>query len=174
MLFLFAIVLGLAGGLALGGRIENLSRIKFRWPVLVIVAVVVREAVLLTPLNRVNGSQWVYVLALAAIGVWTAAHWDRMRGIQAITVGVCLNLLVIFANDARMPVAREIAGPALIAKKTIGQYVLMDSSTRLNLLGDWIRLYPVPEAYSLGDIFVAVGLAVAVFIATATPARIVS
>jgi hypothetical protein len=174
LLFLFAIVLGLAGGLALGGRIENLSRIKFRWPWLVIVAVVVREAVLLTPLNRVNGAQYLYVLALAGIGVWTALHWDRMRGIQAITVGIALNLLVILANNARMPVAREIAGAALITRKTIGQYTLMDSNTNLNLLGDWIRLYPVPEAYSLGDVFVAIGLAVAVFIATATPARIVS
>ena len=49
----------------------------------------------------------------------------------------------------------------------------MGSATHLNLLGDWISLYPVPEAYSLGDVLIAIGLAILVFVSTATPTRIV-
>jgi len=70
-------------------------------------------------------------------------------------------------------VAPEIAGP-LLRRGSIGQYTVMGPGTNLNFLGDWITLYPVPEAYSLGDVLIALGLAIALFISTATPARIVS
>ena len=79
----------------------------------------------------------------------------------------------MIANGGRMPVATELAG-SLVRRGTVGQYVVMSSDTHLNLLGDWIALYPVPEAYSPGDVLIALGLAITVFIATATPARIVS
>ena len=169
MLFLGAIVLGLVLGTVTGGRIDNLARIRFRAPWLVVAAVIVREAVLLTPLNRVAAAGYVYLVALAGIGAWTAMHSRRIRGMWVITAGVVLNLLVIAANGARMPVAPEIAGAALISRGTIGQYTVMGSGTALNFLGDWIRLYPAPEAYSVGDVLVAVGLAIVVFLSVRKP-----
>ena len=172
MLFLFAILLGIVFGLLTGGRIGNLARLRFRWAWVVLAAVLVREAVLLTPLSRVDGAQYAYAIALAAILVWTVFHWNRLRGIWLVTIGSALNLLAIIANGARMPVAPELAC-SLVRRGTVGQYTVMGSGTHLNLLGDWISLHPVPEAYSPGDVLIAIGLAVTVFIATATPARIV-
>ena len=90
-----------------------------------------------------------------------------------VTAGTALNLLVIIANSARMPVAPELAS-SLVRRGSAGPYQVMGSGTHLNLLGDWIALYPVPEAYSPGDVLIAIGLAITAFIATATPARIVS
>ena len=127
MLFLGAIVLGLVLGTVTGGRIDNLARIRFRAPWLVVAAVIVREAVLLTPLNRVAAAGYVYLAALAAIGAWTAMHSRSVRGMWVITAGVVLNLVVIAANGARMPVAPEIAGAALLSRGTIGQYTVMGS-----------------------------------------------
>jgi len=72
-------------GLITGGRIGNLARLRFRWPWLIIAAVVVRESVVLTPLSRVDGARYAYVLALAAIVVWTIWQFDRVRGIWLIT-----------------------------------------------------------------------------------------
>ena len=69
MLWLFAIVLGVVFGLVTGGRIGNLAGLRFRWPWLIIAAVVVRESVVLTPLGRVDGARYAYVLALAAIAL---------------------------------------------------------------------------------------------------------
>ena len=172
MLWLFAMVLGLVFGLLVGGRITNLSRLRFRWPWVLVAAVLIREAVLLTPLNRIDGAQYVYVLALAAIVVWTIAHFGRLPGVWLLTAGAALNLLVIASNSGRMPVASELAG-ALARHGTLGQYTVMTSATHLNLLGDWIWLNPLPEAYSPGDVLIAVGLAILVFVSTATPARIV-
>jgi len=173
LLFLVAIVLGVVAGLLVGGRITNLARIRFRWPWLLVLAVLVREAVLLTPLNRVEGAQYTYLVTLAAIVAWTIWNLNRLPAIWLITAGSALNMIVIAANRGRMPVAPEIAG-TLLRRGTIGQYTVMGSGTNLNFLGDWITLYPVPEAYSLGDVLIAIGIAVAVFISTATPTRIVS
>ena len=172
MLFLFAIVLGIVFGLVTGGRVGNLARLRFRWPWLILAALVIREITVRTPLNRIEGAQYLYVLALAGIVAWSAWHVRRIRGIWPVTAGAALNLLVTGVNGGRMPVARELAGP--LNHGNLGQYTLMGDGTHLNLLGDWIALYPTSQAYSPGDVLIAIGLALSLFIATATPARIVN
>jgi hypothetical protein len=173
MLLLGAIALGIVFGLVIGGHIGNLARLRFRWPWLILVALGIREALLLTPLSRVDGAQYLYVIALAGIVAWTVWHVGRIRGIWLVSIGAALNLVVVAANGARMPVAPESAGPLARHGGTIGEYTIMGAGTHLNLLGDWIRLYPFPQAYSPGDVVIAIGLAVTVFIATASPAPIV-
>ncbi len=165
MLWLAAMALGLVVGLVTGGSIDNFARIRFRWPLVVLGAVVIREAILLTPLNHVEGAQYVYVLALAAIVAWTVWHFDLLPGVWLITAGGALNLLVIVVNGARMPVAPALAG-SLLRRGEIGQYTLMGQGTRLNPLGDWISVPPFPEAYSPGDVVIAAGLALVVFLMT--------
>jgi hypothetical protein len=168
LLFVAAIVLGLVFALLTGGRLENLARLRFHWPSLLVLAVVVREVVLLTPLGRNDWARYVYVLALLAILGWTIWHWASVRGVWLVSAGIALNLLVIVANTGRMPVAPDLA-PSLVRHGTQGQYIVMGASTRLNLLGDWIAQYPVPEAYSPGDVLIAVGLAIVVFSAARNP-----
>ena len=173
MLWLFAIVVGVAFGLVTGGKIGNLARLRFRWPWLIFAAVIVREAVALTPLSRVSGAQYLYVVSLAAILAWTIWNVNRFRGLWLVTAGAALNLVVITVNGGRMPVAHELAG-SLVRHGVSGQYTVMGSGTQLNLLGDWISLYPTPEVYSPGDVLIAIGLAIVVFVSTATPTRIVN
>lgn len=163
---------GIAAGLLTGGRLSNLARLRFRWPWVLVVAVLIRLAVLLPPLNRFGASRYVYALALAAIVAWTLWHVRRLPAIWLVTLGAASNLLVILANGVRMPVAPEFAG-ALVKHGAVGQYTVMGASTNLNLLADWIKLNPWPEVYSLGDVLIALGLAVVLLISTATPARIV-
>ncbi len=170
MLWLVAIVLGLVVGLVTGGSIDNFSRVRFRWPLVLLVAVVIREGVLLTPLNHVDGAQYVYLAALAAIVAWTIWHFDLLPGVWLISAGGALNLLVIGVNGARMPVAPALAG-SLLRRGEIAQYTLMGGGTNLNSLGDWISVPPFPEAYSPGDIVIAAGLAVVVFFLTRGPRR---
>ena len=168
MLFLAGIVLGLALGLVTGGRIENLAMLRFRWPLLLVGAVLVREAILVTPLNSVEGAQYVYLLALVVIVGWANWHWRRVAGIWVVSIGASLNVLVIAANGARMPVARSVAG-VLVKRGTLGQYTLMGHGTNLNPLGDWIKLPFLPEVYSIGDVIIAVGLAIVMFLALRNP-----
>jgi hypothetical protein len=163
VIWLGALVIGLAAGLLTGGSIDNFARLKFRWPVVVLLAVVVREVVLLTPVGRIEGAQYVYVLALAAIVAWTILHFDRLPGIWLVTAGGLANLTVILANGGRMPVAAELAG-ALVQRGHIGQYTLLGPGTNLSFLADWISISPIPEAYSPGDLVIALGIALVVLL----------
>lgn len=164
MIWLGALVVGLAVGLLAGGSIENFARLKFRLPLVVLVAVVVREVVLLTPFGRVEGSEYVYVAALAAIVAWTILHFDRLPGIWLVTAGGLANLAVILANRGRMPVAADLAG-SLVRVGQVGQYTVMGPNTQFNFLGDWVSIGPIPEAYSPGDLLIALGIGLVVFLA---------
>ena len=163
MIWLVALGSGVVLGLITGGRVDNFARLRFRWPLLVLVAVVVRAVVLLTPLGRLAGAQYVYVLALAAIVVWTVLHFGRLPGIWLVTAGGLFNLIVILANGGHMPVAAGLAG-LLVHRGHVGQYTVMGPGTNLNFLGDWISIGPIPEAYSPGDLLIAFGIALVVFL----------
>jgi hypothetical protein len=167
LLVLAPLVIGAVVGLAAGGRLQNWLDAPFRWPGLVIGALVVREAVAFTPLGRIEALRYVYVLFILVLLGWTAWHIKRMPGVWIVSIGAAMNLVVIAANDFRMPVARAAAG-RLVEIGHTGQYVLMDSSTRLAWLGDWIVLPTwLGGAYSPGDVVVAIGAGVVAFLLTA-------
>jgi hypothetical protein len=169
VLVLVPLVVGLVIGVAAGGSIGNLANLRFRWPWFVLVVLVIREAVQLTPLNRIDGVQYVYAAALAALVAWTALHVKRLAGVWLVTAGAALNLVVILANGARMPVAPELAG-VLVQRGHVGQYVLMGPTTNLNWLADWIGFpWPVKGAYSPGDLLIALGIGVVVILALVRP-----
>ena len=184
MLWIAALGLGLVAGLAFRGRIDNLAHLHFRWPWLIVAVLVVRTAVLVTPLGRVDGVQYVYLGALTALVAWTLWQVDVVRGIWLVAVGSVLNLVVIAANGARMPVAPGLAG-SLVRSGHVGQYTLITVDTNLGWLADWIALpglrHLLAEAYSPGDVIVAIGLGVVIALAmrsqsgsVETRARIVS
>ena len=169
MVWLGAMVLGLLLGLASRGTLGNLAGVRFRWPWVVIAALVVRMATVLTPLHSVEGAQYLYTATLAGLVAWTLWHINRITGIWLVGAGSALNLIVIVANGGRMPVAREISS-ALAARGQIGQYVVMSSDTSLNWLADWIVLpgfigTGTVDAYSPGDLIVALGIAVVIVFA---------
>lgn len=166
MLVLVPLVLGLVIGVAAGGKIGNLARVDFRWPWFVLLVLVIREAVLLNPLNRIEGVQYVYTAAQAGLVAWTAFHIKRLPGVWVVTTGAAMNLIVVLANGGRMPVAQSMAG-ALAQRGHLAQYVLMGPGTNLNWLGDWILFpWPVPGAYSPGDLILALGIGIVVVLAT--------
>jgi hypothetical protein len=97
---------------------------------------------------------------------WTLWHAPRVPGIWVIAAGALMNLVVIAANDFRMPVARAYAG-GLLRVGQAGQYVVMDPDTRVPWLGDWIGIAGgMFGVYSLGDVVIAVGVGVASFAIT--------
>ena len=168
MLFLLALAFGLLLGLAGGGRLSNLARLKFHQPWLLVVAILLRYVLIFTPLSRIEGAQYVYAASLALIVLWTIWHLRLLPGVWLVTIGGALNLLVVLANNGRMPVDPALAssqlGGVLIERGHIGQYTVLGPGSHLGFLGDWLSLGPLPEAYSPGDILVAMGLALVVLI----------
>ena len=166
MLLLVALVLGLLAGIVSGGKAGNLAHVTFRWPWFVLAVLIIREATILTPLSRVEGVQYVYAAALAGLIAWTLWHIRRLRGVWIVALGATLNLIVVIANGARMPVAPALAGH-LVQRGHVGQYVVMGSGTNLGWLADWIGVPgPLGGAYSPGDFVVALGIASVAFFAT--------
>jgi hypothetical protein len=162
---LVPLLLGLVIGVAAGGKLGNLATLRFRWPWFVLVVLLIREAAVLRPFNQVDGVQYVYAAALAALVAWTALHIKRLPGVWVVTLGAAINLAVILANGARMPVAAGLAG-SLVQRGHIGQYVLMGPGTNLNWLADWIGFsWPFPGAYSPGDLLIALGIGIVVILA---------
>lgn len=166
MLLLAAVVVGLVVGLLSGGKLGNLAHITFRWPWFVLVALLIREAVVYTPLSRIEGVQYVYAAALAALIAWALLHVDRLPGVWVVAAGAAMNLVVVLANGARMPVASSAAG-SLLQRGHAGQYVVMGSGTNLNWLADWMVVPgPLGGVYSPGDVVVAFGIAIVACFAT--------
>jgi hypothetical protein len=166
VLLLAALALGVLAGVLTGGKLANLSNLTFRWPWFVIAALVIREVAAYSPLAGIDGVQYVYATALAMLVAWTAWHVQRVRAVWIISIGAVMNLIVVIANGARMPVAPALAG-SLVQRGHLGQYVVMSPTTSLNWLADWIG---VPGAfggaYSPGDAVVAIGIAAVAFLAT--------
>jgi Family of unknown function (DUF5317) len=168
VLWPLAIAFGAALGLAGGGNLSNLVRLKFRWPLLLVSAVALRYVVIFSPLSRIEGSQYVYAASLAVIVLWTVWHVHMLPGVWLVTLGAALNLIVVLANGGRMPVdatlaARQLGG-ILAQRGHIGQYALTGPDTHLGFLGDWLSLGPLPEAYSPGDVLIAMGIALVILI----------
>jgi hypothetical protein len=167
LLVLVPLAIGAIVGLAAGGRMTNWLQAPLRWTWVVVAALVVREAIILTPLSRIDWLRYVYVIFLAVLLGWTLWHVRRLPAVWIVSIGAAMNLVVVLANDFRMPVAPDYAG-RLAHLEHSGQYVLMDSGTRVFWLGDWIAVPGwVGGVYSPGDMVIAIGIGVVAFLMTA-------
>ncbi len=169
MLVLVTLVAGVAAGVATGGKLDHWALVRIRWPWVVVAALIVRFAVALTPLAKVPALRYVYLAFLIVLIGWTLWHVRRVPWIWLIAVGAVMNLIVIVANDVRMPVAPDLAG-SLVKIGQAGQYTVMGPDTRLAWLGDWIGIGGGGlGVYSLGDVVIAFGVGLAAFAITRFP-----
>ena len=171
MLFLVAALVGLLFGLAAGGSLNNLGAIRFRWPLVPLFALIMRDVGVNTPLAYTPWAPLLYVTGLTLLFAWALWHRERVPGLSIVAVGMLLNLVVIAVNFGHMPVSLALAdrGPIeLLRKGVLGYYVLISPDTRLDFLGDWIELpAPLgrlfPQAYSPGDLIAIVGMGLTLF-----------
>ena len=168
MLILGPVVIGVVAGLAAGGRLSNWSEIHLKWPWVVVVVLLIRIAVA-GPLGDIEEMRYVYVASLVGVIAWTLWNVDRLFGIWLVSVGSLTNLVVICVNDFRMPIAATNTS-RLAQAGHHGQYVYMDSHTRLNWLADWIGVGgPLGGVFSPGDVLIGAGLGVVAFAITRFP-----
>ena len=169
------ILLGLVLGLLAGGRLRNLAEIQLRWTGLLVAALVLRfatEAALNAGIDIVETLR--LPLLLAAFGVLLIPLWANRTypGLILAFLGVLSNGLVILVNGGYMPIwepALAYAGltPADVTRSfhVIVEANPQDFVGRLLILGDVIPI-PVPfiqNVYSLGDLFLGLGLAFFLF-----------
>jgi uncharacterized protein DUF5317 len=144
------VVLGVAAGWALGGRIGRLADLRVSWWPLLAVAIAIR---IFAPAFGDSLVAWIvgFVIIVAVALV------DRsLPGMSVIAAGAALNLLVVLANGA-MPVD---AAAAVLAGTTIpsdGLHRELREGDALALLADRIPVAPINRVYSAGDLVLAAG-----------------
>ena len=155
-----ALAIGVAVGLATGGRLSNLSLRGFRWVVLLVVGV------LLQAVSGVVGSVAAPVLIAsdAALVVFALAN-VRRTGMVLVAAGIALNLVPI-AADGGMPVSRAAvvasgqASAARVARMHVaGKHHLRRPGDRFVGLSDTIAVRPLRTVVSPGDVVLSVGMA---------------
>jgi hypothetical protein len=170
---LYALVLGLAAGLLLGGRLERLGRLQLRWPWVAVGGLLVQIVLFLPGVGERLGpaAPAVYVASTLAVFLFVARNVS-IAGFALIALGAASNLLAIVANGGYMPASpdalralgeraprgysnsRELANPALAPL------------TDIFALPPWL---PFANVFSIGDVLIAMGVAVAIALAMREP-----
>lgn len=156
------VLLALVVGLALGGSLSSLARLRLRAAWLFYAAIALQVVAFpfaflpWTTEQSVATTLWVASYALLIGGAVVNA---RIVGVPVVALGMGLNLLAIVANGGTMPVLPE----AMLAAG--GDHATLNNSTaaadpHLSLLVDrWAApdLIPLANVFSIGDVVIAVG-----------------
>ncbi len=168
MFLLYAIVAGVIAGLALGGRIEGLAGIRFRWAPLAIAGLAVQVALFTPPIGDRIGDLGapLYIASSAAVLAMVLRNL-AIPGLALVALGAASNLVAIVANGGWMPASpdalaalgatigsgysnsRETAAPALAAL------------TDIMALPAWL---PGANVFSIGDLLIGTGVFAAVVV----------
>lgn len=158
-----AVVVGLALGLAAGGRLTNLGRSPLRWWGALWAGVLLQVVGEVVELRRPVAV--VFVLAsYTALGVFALANLAR-RGMPVVLVGLTLNAVVIGVNGS-MPVREDAIAAAGIDAAAVdavdlgSKRHLEERSDHLTALADVIPLRPLHQVVSFGDLILAAGMVV--------------
>lgn len=176
MLVLVAsLVVGLALGYALGGRLENLQNARLVLPWLIFAALAL-QIVAFSPVGQRLGAGAVVAFHLTSYAVLIVFAVLNLRsaGVAIAASGTLANAVVIAANGGYMPARRAALAAAgvLYAGDAANNSRLIDAGTRLSFLGDLFAIpkgVPLANVFSVGDLLIAAG--VALLLATAMRAR---
>jgi hypothetical protein len=163
-------------GVLCGGRPDALVRLPLRWLWLVPVAFAVQWVVIRIPtMDPHPALGLVLVASYAAILTFLLIN-RRLPGLAIAAIGTLLNLTAMVANGGFMPTTQATLAAAGLERThmVLGQRVLASKDILLppggglfGGLGDTLVLvWPIPQAISIGDILVAVGIGALVFFGT--------
>lgn len=165
MFILYAIPIGLLLGFLLGGRLEGLAAVRFRFAPLV-VAVLLLQLALFSPLADAvpeDLSRLVYVVSTALVVIVLLGNL-RVTGIPLIVLGAASNLLAIVANGGAMP-ASPAALDALgfgVGGNTNSVVVANPAFEPLTDIFAMPRWMPFANIFSIGDVIIGAGVAIAI------------
>lgn len=166
MFILYAIPVGVAAGYLLGGRLDRLGDVQFRWAWLAVAGLLVQVALFSPIFAPVVGDLGpaVYVASTAAVFVAVLRNW-RIPGLVIVALGAASNLLAIAANGGVMPASPEaVAALGMDAADGFSNSVVMADPalrplTDIFALPTWL---PAANVFSIGDVLIGVGVAVAI------------
>ena len=176
MILVVAIVVSIIIALLRGGRFSALATLPLRYGVLAVAAFAVQIIFIYqTPSSKIIGTWgWQELLFASSHLLLLATVWANrhLAGVKWIGLGLLLNLAVIVANGGWMPITPDaiikVGHTGLVPTVTPGMriyssknIILAPEETKLRFLSDIFiisRPFPVPSVFSIGDVFVALGM----------------
>ena len=173
MLILWAIPIGIVAGVVLGGRVDRLANLQFRWPWLALGGLLVQAALFTEAGFAAAGSlaPAIYVISTAAVLVAVVRNW-AMPGMVVVALGALANLAAILANGGSMPADPAALATAGLAAGGHTNSVVLDHPalqplTDIFAVPAWV---PFANVFSVGDVLIALGIGIAI-VATMRAAR---
>ena len=170
MFVLLAVPLGVVLGLLLGGRLDRLGQLEFRWPWLAIAGLVV-QVLLFAPAvaDRIppDVGAVIYVLSTAAV-LAAVVRNVRTPGMVLVVLGALSNLAAVVANGGVMPTTAPALAAAGLAPTDGFSNSAVLADPRLAPLTDIFAIpaaFPLANVFSIGDVLIALGIVVVVALA---------
>ena len=162
---LYAVVVGLLIGKALGGHFERIGELRIRWATLAILGLAVQLALFSAPVTEAIGDLGapIYVGSSAAVFAVVLRNW-RLPGLPIVALGAGSNLTAIVANGGYMPASPEALaalgkhlGPEYSNSAAVAAPFLAPLTDAF-ALPHWL---PFANVFSIGDALIGLGVLVA-------------
>jgi hypothetical protein len=174
MFILYGILAGLLVGLLAHGRIAGLASVRIRWAPAIVVGLVVQVILFSDAVAARAGDLGppIYVASTVLVLAAVVRNW-AIPGMPLVIAGAACNLAAIVANGGYMP-AGEAAMRALDkVESTVYSNSAVAPDPVLWFLTDIFAMprgMPFANIFSLGDILIAVGMAMVIVLAMRRPA----
>jgi hypothetical protein len=172
MFILYAIPVGIVAGYVLGGHLDRLSTIRFRWAPLALLGLAVQVALFSDPLAGVVGDAGppIYVASAGAVLVAVLRNLD-IAGLPMVALGAASNFLAIVANGGSMPAHPDavavIGGVGANSNSTVTTEPTLGPLTDIFAIPAWV---PFANVFSVGDVLLGIGIAITIAIGMRTGA----
>ena len=162
MFILYAVLIGLAVGTVLGGRVLALSAISFRWAPLILVGFLAQVVLFSDAVAQSVGAAGppLYVATTLLVGAAVVRNL-RIPGMPLIVLGAACNMAAILANDGFMPATPDALAALGKSAPTIYSNSAVVAQPALELLIDRFALprwLPFANVFSVGDVLLGVGI----------------
>ncbi|HEV8401885.1 MAG TPA: DUF5317 family protein [Candidatus Limnocylindrales bacterium] len=166
MFILYAVLAGLVIGLVSGGSVARLGDLRFSWAPLIALGMLVQLLLFSTSAGDALGPLAPAVYVASNVAVLVAVWKNRsIPGLPLVLVGGAANLLAICANGGYMPVSA--AALVALGRGARDGYVnsrFVDGAV-LGPLTDQFAMpawLPMANIFSVGDVLIGVGAAIAI------------
>jgi hypothetical protein len=166
MFVLYAVPIGLLVGVLLGGRLSGLARLEFELAPLIAMGMVIQVALFAAPVAAEVGQAGPLIYVGSSLLVLAAVIRNaHLPGLPVVALGAISNLVAILANGGYMPASADamaaqgrVAATVYSNSAAIAQPVLAPL-TDIFAMPVWI---PAANVFSIGDVCIGVGVAMAV------------